>query len=90
MDEVGDLAAARKQREAWESAAEAALMAGGMILEEARERAKALAVAGWKTVTPEEAAMDELKHRGWSAGVADEVPVRVGQAKFVVLDVGLE
>jgi hypothetical protein len=90
MGGVQDLDSVRREREAWEESVEAVLMAAGMHIEEARERARSLAHGAWKTTKAEDAAMGELKARGWSTALEGEAPLKLARGKFVVMDNGLE
>lgn len=90
MGGVQELDGVRQEREAWESKVESILLGAGMHIEEARERARCLAHGSWKTTGAEEAALGELKARGWSAALDEETGLKVSRAHFVVVDNGLE
>lgn len=90
MGGVQGLDGARQEREAWEAQVEAILMRAGMHIEEARDRAKSLAHGAWKTTRAEDAAMGELRARGWSDAIGEEQPLKVARARFVVMKNGLE
>ena len=88
MNKVVAIDGERSMKEAWTTAVENSLMLGGMLLEEAREKAKQLAGKGWKDQDAEKAASEMLREMGWSAEVDDEVCFPLAKTPMMV--VGLE
>lgn len=84
-----DIEGERALRQAWEREACETLMEAGMLSEEAGEVAASMASGGWKGKDARAAAMDELRVRGWSAAMDEEIKFEVA-GRFEVVNNGLE